>query len=485
MKNNSQNNKYQDLWRICESDLYQHWLGKAQNFNQQLFEGDNNEVENVTDIIEDFREVFNKINNDINMNSDANLNKRRNYCKALLNYCEVTQDWRDLGNWIKAEIQNFVGNDGAWLYFGLGRYLEETGELKESLDYHQKGIEASKETDNKNFLALNHLGAGITLQRSEQYQQAEWHLNQALAFFEAENNSYQQANTLLNLGSLYDRDSRPQKSINCYQKSFLILKKINYHFDLGRILYSLGIAYLRINEINKAEKTFSEAKSFCQETENLYFLALTIYGIGWLEYLQGNYTRSRQTLESAIAHLKQAKNSEFEKKESKYAIQLSFPEIEGNIFLVAAAAYSKGDNPDFEDANKYLDLAENSYNQLDYPEDKLNNVLSNRARLYKYKKEWDKATITFWQLLDRGKKRSSANTVSDAAIHLIWIYYQRSASIIEWIKLIRKLGLIGILGLVQGLFNRAKRYFEVNIAKLAYSSETVSKRNIKSRPRVG
>ena len=425
MKNNYQNNKYREFRRIWESGFYQHWLRKAQDFNQQLFEGGNNEVENVTEIIDDFREVFNKINNDINLNSDVNSKKRRNYCKTLLNYCEVTQDWRDLGNWIKAEIQNFVGTDGPWLYFGLGRYLEETGELKESLDSHQKGIEASEETGNKKFFALNHLGVGITLQRSEQYQQAELHLNQALAFFQEENNSYQQANTLLNLGSLCDRDGRAKKSISCYKKAVLILETINYRFDLGRIIYSLGIAYLRINEISKAEITFLKAKDYCQETKNLYFLALTIYGIGWLEYLQGKYSISRQTLESAIMHLKQAKNSKFEEKESKYTIQLSFPEIEGNIFLVAAAAYSKGPNPDFEDANKYLDLAENAYNQLDYPEDKLNNVFSNRARLYKYKKEWDKATTAFWQLLDRGKKRSSTNTVSDAAIHLVEIYYQR------------------------------------------------------------
>ncbi|MTJ55931.1 tetratricopeptide repeat protein [Anabaena sp. UHCC 0253] len=351
------------------------------------------------------------------------------------------------------EVSLEISSDSPWLYYYLGRYLEEMGQLKESITYHELGIQESEKFQDEMFLACNHLGIGISQQRyCSDSQEAEWHLLQALNSFKTRKYLYLQAHTLVNLGSCYDRFNNSKLAIDCYQESELILRNIENYFDLGRILYSLGIAYLNINKFPESEKVFLEAKQLCKDNNNLYFLALTLYGIGWLEYKRGNFEISQNYLEDSIRQLNQAKESGIG------AIQLSFPEIEGNIYILASAAYSKGSSPNFEAGEKYLEDAKNAYLQLDYSKTKLLNVLANRARLYEYSKKWSAAISAFLELLVEGELLNSNRTITDAATHLILIHYKKSASFTEWIKLMQRLKWAGILILAKEYFRQIHRF---------------------------
>lgn len=438
---------YLNLWDSSPAIWSQNWLTKAQKFNNKLFSNQPEQSESVTEIIGQLREIFDQINYDVNQqNYDVNQQNIRDYCRVIFNYCELTQDWRDWGNWTEKEIAKGVGKDAPWLYCGLGRYLEEIGQLQKSIDYHQAGILASQEAGDPMFLAWNHLGAGIALQRSNQPDNAERHLLQALKLFDQQNHLYLQANTLANLGSSYDRFEKSNLAISCYQKSASILRKIENYFDLGRILYSQGIAHLNLNQIKEAELVFLEAQELCETTENWYFLALSYYGMGWLEYKQSHFLKSQALLEESLQQLKKAKELGIG------ANQLSFPEIEGNIYVLAAAAYSKGSEPHFEASEQYLDLAENAYNQLDYGDIKLLNVLANRARLYEYSENWSQAILAFSKLFKEGKRLNSMKTIADAAIHLIRIYHKKSASLGEWFKLLNQLGCLGLRSLARRFY---------------------------------
>lgn len=433
---------FSNFWNSCEEDFTRQWINLAEQLNQQLFEVKTDETIATSDIVRDFSNLFEQ------MNDDVNSNNRRSYCKVLFEYCELTQDWQNWGEWAETEISIGAGSDAPWLYYGLGRYLEEIGQLKKSIDYHQSGIAASQQTGDSLFLACNHLGAGIALQRYDKPKDAESHLIQALELFKAQSKTplYLQAQTLVNLGSYYDRVSQGNDAIKCYQESAQILQRIGNYFDLGRILYSLGIAYLNLNQLIEAEQVFLEAKQLCIDNNNLYVLALNLYGIGWLEYKKGNFEDSQNYLEESIRQFKQVTKSGLE------AVQLSFPEIEGNIYLVACAAYSKGSKPNFEAAEKYLEQAEKSYRRLDYAEVKLLNVLANRARIYEYSERWSAAISAFSELLVEGKRLNSTRIIADAAVHLTRIYQKKPASFTEWVGLIQKLGLSGISIL-------AKKYF--------------------------
>ncbi len=426
---------YLNLWDDSADIWSENWVKQAHPLNDKLFSNHRENSESTTEIILQLQEIFEQ------MIDDVNTENRRSYCQVIFNYCELTQDWRSFGEWVKAEIALKVEEDAPWLYYYLGRYLEETGKLKDSIDYHLLGIKESGKVEDKMFLACNHLGAGISLQRYNKPDDAEYHLLQALDLFKQQNHLYLQAHTLVNLGSSYDRFDQSKQAIICYEDSADILRKIHNYFDLGRILYSLGIAHLHLNQLTEAKLVLLEAKQLCQDNNNLYFFALTLYGIGWLEYKQGNFKDAQKLLENSM--------TEFTKAKELGVFPLSFPESEGNLYILAAASYSKGSEVNFAAAEKYLNLAETAYNQLDYPEMKLLNVLANRGRLYEYSANWQEAIATFSALLKEGKRLNSPNTIQDAATHLVYIYYKKSASFSQWFKLLNQLGFLGLKSLIK------------------------------------
>jgi len=304
----------------------------------------------------------------------------------------------------------------------------------------------------KAFLALNHLGAGITLQRSLKPQKAEWHIKKTLKIFRKQGDIYQQASALLNLGTLYDRWGKSDLAISPYQESDRLLDSIGDKFDRGRVLYSLGMACLEANKLKEAEKAFAQGKILSEESNNVLFIALNYYGIGWLEYRKGEIVKARQTLEEAITRFRKAT------EEMLGVVQTSFAEAEGHISGLAASAYSKYREPNYEAALKYLEYAEESYRNLDYADFSMAKVLANRARILEYSGNISDAIITFLKLLAEGKRLKSPGMMGDAAVHLVYIYYQQRSSIKEWAVLLKKLGICGLWGFAIGCFNRIKSY---------------------------
>lgn len=431
--------------KSCDDDFSNHWVKQADKYNQMLFGNNNAKNIDINQVIQDFRAVFDNINDDVN-----SINQRK-FCKALFYYCEISQDYRDWGNWIQQEISKGVDKDGSWLYCALGRYLEENGKFTESFKYHQQGILVSIEFNDQEFLAFNYLGAGITLQRSQKSKEAEWHLQQALDLFQEQNNLYQQANTLLNLGSCYDRFEQGKKAISSYLEAADILRNLGNIFDLGRVLYSLGVAYLNVGDLAEAESTFIEGKEVSESTGNLYFLSLIFYGLGWLEYKKGNFDESRNLLETAITKFTKTKET------TSGFTQAAYPESEGTIYLLAGAVAMKGNQPDFAAAYTYLDKAEELFMQIDFNENKLANVLANKARIYEYSGDWDNAIRSFLKLLKIAKKGKYLNTAADAGVHLVRIHRKKSANLWEWLVLIKNLGFYGMMALIKVLIQERKR----------------------------
>jgi|GEM_PF-3842560 len=233
-------------------NLSEQWLKKANEFNRKIFI-ENSKIEDFNKeirLIKDKNCVFDKLI------STDNKKHRIASCQAIFNYCEMSQDWRVLGIWLKQEIDQLeiqevrkdCNQNVAWLYFAYGRYLEETGKFSQSSEFHKKGIEISKKHNDFLHLALNKLGIGIALQRftkTHDIQKAVEYLVQATDFFRVNNFLYQESNSLMNLGSCYDRLGKDNNAIESYEKSIDILKKLNNQFDLGRAYYSLGIVHVR------------------------------------------------------------------------------------------------------------------------------------------------------------------------------------------------------------------------------------------------
>jgi tetratricopeptide (TPR) repeat protein len=378
--------------------------------------------------------------------------------QVLIEYCDLTQNWELWLEWIRQQNKNRSIDDinELWMLYGNGRYWEEVGQFDRSLKYHKKGIQKGIQNTlyiSHTPLAMNYLGAGITLQRCEQYQDSEWHLEKALAIFRENQHKnfinkfeqYQEANVLMNLGSLYDRMGQFNLSIFNYTKSIDLLKNINNKFDIGRVFYSLGIVYIKTNQLSKAERTFRQGQSLLESSQNYHFLSLNLYGLSWLEYIKGNISKSCFYIQESM---------DIFQRESEI---ISFAESEGNIYTLAAAIYSKKGN--YEVALIYLNLAESKYRKIDSNNRLMTKVLANRARILFDCGNTEKSVKIFWKLFHKGKQLNSYLISGDAVIHILRIYLVSFSSFQEWYSLLKHLKIYGIYSLILALISRLKRYF--------------------------
>jgi tetratricopeptide (TPR) repeat protein len=436
------------LYNQVSSNTSKQWIKTAKKLEAKMLSVNPSESEKG---VKELRDLFARIIN------DYSYPYRRDYCKVMMNYCEMTQDWREYGKWLEVEINDIdlEDKDSTWLYFAFGRFLEETGKFRKSVNNHLNGIQASKQHKDDYYLALNHLGMGVSLQRMRQPDAAEYHLFIALEIFKELNDVLKQADVHVNLGSCYDRNGKSKLAISHYKQAEQLLLSINYEFDIGRILYSLGIAYLRNNDFYNANLTFERSKEYCLKTNNDHFLAATLYGIAWLQYLKGNIEQSRDWIKESI------KKIDTSSKRGNNFVML--PEIQGHIYLLAGAIYSKPPEANYGDAIKYLDLAQQAYEDLEETDTQLLNVLANRGRIYEYQEDWDKAEATFLEQLYKSRKISSSSVIGDAAIHLFVINVLRKSNITKWINFFKNIGVDGLINLIR---NRIKYFQRIYKSKL-------------------
>lgn len=452
---------FREIFKNRNQAFSQHLVSKAEQLNSHLYTWTASDF--TENPISQFRDIF------IQMAQTINFSNRREYCKVLLHYCNLSNDWQDWGIWAEQEIEQGGSSDESWLLYGLGRYLEESGQLQKALAYHQRGITVCIALGDKFYQGLNHIGIGIILQHSEQPKESEWHLKQAITIFHQQSNVYQEASALIDLASCYYRFGKQELAISHYKKALVLLDSIDCHFDRGRVLYSLGVVCVQYNQLEQADLFLNESHKICGETRNLYYLASAEYGKGWLEYVRGNLSEAKRQIKLALENFEKALRM-------RSALARSAPYMQSCMYLLAGAVYNKGpEAPDFETALAYLDLAEQELERLalaensqakvlslDHPASLRVKVLANRARVYKYSGNKSAAIETFLNLLREGKRLQSIQTCGDAAIHLIWIYWKQQASLHAWGNLATRLGAYGLLGLVVGVIGRVQRFLSLS-----------------------
>lgn len=434
------------LFQDRNQKTLEHFLANLEAKFQYLYSNESKDV---------FSSVRENLKHIISSCKFRDLEQTLKFHQALIEYCDLTQNWELWLEWMRQQDNNCSIDDinELWMLYGNGRYWEEVGQFNQSLKCHEKGINKGlQKTFSINHipLAMNYLGAGITLQRCEQYQDSEQYLEKALAIFRKNNNfmkkfyQYQEANVLMNLGSLYDRVEKFDLSISNYLESIYLLKDIENLFDRGRAFYSLGIVYIKTNQLSKAEKTFKIGQNLLQTSQNYHFLSLNFYGLSWLEYVKGNIENSCSYIEEAM-QLFQKENE-----------MISFAESEGNIYTLAAAIYSKKAN--YEVALKYLNFAEKKYKKIDSNQRFMTKVLANQARILFYRGHTKQSVKVFWKLFNEGKQLHSYLISGDAIIHILRIYIVSYYSFKEWYSLLKHCKVYGVYSLILALIRRLNRF---------------------------
>lgn len=305
-----------------------------------------------------------------------------NMCEIFYRYCEITNTWNYWVNWAQMAIEKKIYSYEGLLYYGLGRSFEEYDNLEKSGIYHRQGIYYSKRDNNKQMLALNCFGLGIVLYRINSSRSKDF-LKIACKLFKQNNEPYYLGCAYSDLGGYYYRKKNLQKkdhlfegthflskiirilskiirrcklitrnsvnsiqSIAFYFMAIITHKKKSYCWDMDRILYSLGCAFLDLKVIRcLSYYIFKSAEKIAIENNSNRYFALTQYGLGKYYYQRGEYN-------SALKYLQNARTV-FE----KYFLERGYySENKFIIYNMLANTYIKLNNDEY--ATRYYKIME-------------------------------------------------------------------------------------------------------------------------------
>lgn len=106
---------------------------------------------------------------------------------------------------------------------------------------------------------------------------------------------------LLNEGAFYNYTDQYQKAINCYKKSFLVAKKINFDEQCASNLQNIGTAFDYLGKVDSSLIYFKKALRYANQSKNKTTIAYVLTDIGHVYNLKGNTT---QAIENNLKALK-------------------------------------------------------------------------------------------------------------------------------------------------------------------------------------
>lgn len=194
-------------------------------------------------------------------------------------------------------------------YNSIGTMYGVLGDREKELTYYLKSIDFYKNAESKKdkyMLAIVHASAAKCYKELEDFSQALYYYENALALFEEimHGVDYYRVLTLTNLGQLFSKFQNYSKQIEYLGRALVIGEKVfgKTHEYIAVIYYSLADAYKYLGELNKAlaysQKCLKQYEALFGE--NHLFTFAGEYLMGWILILKGNYSEGLKLLNKAL-----------------------------------------------------------------------------------------------------------------------------------------------------------------------------------------
>ncbi|NEP51535.1 MAG: CHAT domain-containing protein, partial [Moorea sp. SIO3C2] len=133
------------------------------------------------------------------------------------------------------------------------------------------------------------------------YSQALDYFNQANAIFTKIGAKEGIAETLTNIGTVYQKQKQYPKSLQFYQQSLAISQQIGNRLDQGHTLTTIGIVYEKLGEYTKANDYHQQALEINQTIGVKSGISSTLYHMGIVYTNLGNYPQALAAYQQALA----------------------------------------------------------------------------------------------------------------------------------------------------------------------------------------
>lgn len=142
------------------------------------------------------------------------------------------------------------------------------------------------------------------------FEEAARHGLLAKEFFEKNRMYPQVANSCINLGYIYNELKRPDKSIEFYQRSLIILEEQNSQQGMEASYLNLGVLGDKTGAIDKTRKNYEESQDVTRKINSASLIAVyTNLGILYLN--KGDMIQAEAFLDKAFIMARETGNSEY------------------------------------------------------------------------------------------------------------------------------------------------------------------------------
>ncbi len=261
----------------------------------------------------------------------------------------------------------------------LARLCSITGDIKEALCYYQKALELQDKPGNKIriYLAMGQLSfKGGSFEKSLEFY------NRGFIILKDNPAPEEEVKLLKSAGITYGKRREPEKAIDCFEKAYSLSRKYDFLEEIPSILTSMASVYREEKDIKKASTCLEEARGFYREN---------ISGEFFLE--KGNILKELHNGEEALKAYSEGMKL-FESKKDLFG-QVCVYIKTGNLHRELYFDNSEGLN--------YYDKALKAIAETEYI-NYFNTLYSEMARGYYHKGEWSKAEDYYEKAIELQRK---------------------------------------------------------------------------------
>ncbi|MFX0052373.1 MAG: tetratricopeptide repeat protein [Candidatus Hodarchaeota archaeon] len=220
--------------------------------------------------------------------------------KTCLNLIKSAEELLSL---FEDKLLQYIRKKESDLNYLKARVYTRTAEYEIALDFAQKALITRRENNDQYEIAesLNQIGI-IHVSKSE-YQRANDCFQDALKIFLNFDNKKATAKIFNNLGMISWRIGDLRKALEFFQKSLSLAEELEDFTNIGVSHLNIGLIYINQGELNLALRSLQKSLTICKELDQKHPLSLCLNNIGMIYHTRGDFKQALHYYQDSLTLL--------------------------------------------------------------------------------------------------------------------------------------------------------------------------------------
>ena len=191
--------------------------------------------------------------------------------------------------------------DKAFLYTQLGYVFERRGQLDRAADYALEALRLGEKFEDKKAIALAYSDLSNLFWKYANYEKGLEYGLQSLQIFEERGiNDLDYGFTLYVVGNNYLELEKFDEALELFEHAIAIGERYGFYNNLSDVYISLVDLYAYLRQFDKADEAGVEALKYAKFLDNNFMMMRSWLSIGKLQYAQGKYISSIESIQKSI-----------------------------------------------------------------------------------------------------------------------------------------------------------------------------------------